>query len=339
MSCMSYKLLIARTLQKLGILRALELHDTKPGILIVNHHRIGQAHETGFDRDLFSATVDELDAQVQYFKRRAPIVSGEELEDLVSGKTPLKRLHVAFTFDDGYLDNYTRAFDVFRSAGCTAAFFLVSDYVGTSTVPWWDEIAYRIRNTKRTEINLGYPAPLKLTMNGHREESIISGLKHYKRSDNVCSDEFMAEIRRETDCELPAPRRRFLNWDEAREMRDAGMTIGSHTRSHPILGRLPAESQKQELEDSKREIEHQLGSKVRALAYPVGAKNCFSDVTEQIAMNAGYRMCFSAYGGINDVTHLRRSNLLRGTVPSNTEKFRAVATARINPWTALLAGR
>ncbi|WP_348266703.1 polysaccharide deacetylase family protein [Edaphobacter paludis] len=325
---MSYQLILARTLQRLGILRALELWRSKPGILIVNHHRIGTPDETGFDRDLFSATADELDAQVQYFKQRAPIISGEELEDLVSGRTPLKRLYVAFTFDDGYLDNYTKAFDVFRSAGTTAAFFLVTDYVGTATVPWWDEIAYRVRNTRRTEINLEYPTPLKVPLNGHREASIATVLQHYKRTDNICGEEFLAEIRRETECDLPLPKRRFLNWDEAREMRDAGMAIGSHTRSHAILGRLSPELQKQELEDSKKEIEARLGSKVRGLAYPVGARNCFSHATEQIAMDAGYSMCFSAYGGMNDATHLNRSNLLRGTVPSNPERFRAVATVR-----------
>ncbi|HXC96162.1 MAG TPA: polysaccharide deacetylase family protein [Edaphobacter sp.] len=335
---MAYDLLLTRTLRRLGILRVLELRKSRPGILIVNHHRIGGSDESGFDRDLYSATVDELDAQVQYFKQRAPIVSGEELEDLVSGKTPLKRLYVAFTFDDGYLDNYTRAFDVFRSSGTTAAFFLVSDYVGTATVPWWDEIAYRLRNTTKNEIKVEYPVPLKLSLNGHREASILKVLQHYKRPDNVRSEELMSEIRRETDCELPPAPRQFLDWDEAREMRDAGMMIGSHTRSHAILGRISPELQKQELEDSKREIERRLGSEVRSLAYPIGARDCFSDVTEQLAVNAGYRMCFSAYGGFNDASNLRRSNILRGTVPSNPEKFRAVAVARINPWTASLAG-
>lgn len=325
---MSYQLLVARALRKLGILRALELRDSKPGILIVNHHRIGESNETCFDRDLFGATVDELDAQVQYFKKRAPIVSGEELDNLVSGKTPVKRLYVAFTFDDGYLDNYTKAFDVFRSSGTTAAFFLVTDYVGTSTVPWWDEIAYRVRNTKRTELNLEYPVPLNLALNGNREASIATVLQHYKRADNVNAQELMNDIRREAECELPPSKRRFLSWDEAREMRAAGMAIGSHTRSHAILGRLSPEAQKQELEDSKKAIENQLGGRVRSLAYPVGAKDCFSETTEKIAMEAGYSMCFSAYGGINQATHLRRSNLLRGTVPSNPEKFRAVATAR-----------
>jgi peptidoglycan/xylan/chitin deacetylase (PgdA/CDA1 family) len=325
---MACQLLMARALQKLGILRALEWRKSKPGILIVNHHRIGEAGETRFDRDLFSATADELDAQVRYFKRRAPIVSGDELEALVSGKTPMNRLFVAFTFDDGYLDNYTKAFDVFRSADSTATFFLVTDYVGTPTVPWWDEIAYLVRNTTKTEINLAYPTPLKVRLNRNRDAAIASILPHYNRRDNLRREEFLTEVRRETECEIPKPKRRFLDWNEAREMRNAGMEIGSHTKSHAVLGRLSLEHQKQELEGSKEALETHLGSEVNSLAYPVGARDCFTETTEQLAMDAGYRMCFSAYGGINDAAHLRRSNLLRGTVPSNPDKFRAVATAR-----------
>jgi peptidoglycan/xylan/chitin deacetylase (PgdA/CDA1 family) len=324
---MAYQLLMARALQKLGILRVLESRDSKPGILIINHHRIGEANETKFDRDLFSATADELDAQVQYFKRRAPIVSGEQLEELVLGKTPLKHLHVAFTFDDGYLDNYTKAFDVLRAADSTATFFLVTDYVGTATVPWWDEIAYLVRNTTKTEINLEYPAPLKVRLNRNRDESIVTILQHYIRN-NLHGEEFLAEVRRKTECKFPEPMRRFLDWNEAREMYDAGMEIGSHTKSHAILGRLSPQIQKQELEESKEALETHLGNKVKSLAYPVGARDCFSEATERIALNAGYSMCFSAYGGINDVAHLRRSNLLRGTVPSNPDRFRVVAAAR-----------
>jgi peptidoglycan/xylan/chitin deacetylase (PgdA/CDA1 family) len=325
---MACQLLMARALQKLGILRALESRKSKPGILIVNHHRIGDAGETSFDRDLYSATADELDAQVRYFKRRGPIVSGDELEALVSGKTPMKYLYVAFTFDDGYLDNYTRAFDVFRSTDSTATFFLVTDYVGTAMVPWWDEIAYLVRNTTKTEINLAYPAPLKVRLNGRRDAAIAAILQHYNRTDNLRSEEFLADVRRKAESEVPKPKRRFLDWNEAREMHNAGMEIGSHTKSHAILGRLSPERQQQELKESKEMIEMHLGKEVNSLAYPVGARDCFNEATEEMAINAGYRMCFSAYGGINDAAHLKRSNLLRGTVPSNPDKFRAVATAR-----------
>lgn len=325
---MSYKLLAARTMKSLGLLRVLEMRESKPGILIVNHHRIGVPTETCFDRDLFGATEDELEAQVQYFKRRACIVSGEELENLVTGKTPVDRLYVTFTFDDGYLDNYTKAFDIFRSSGTTATFFLVSNYVGTATVPWWDEISYRIRNTKRTDINLEYPVPLKLSLEGDREAVISTVLRHYKKADRTAAERMLEDLRQQAECDLPEPKRRFLSWSEAREMKAAGMAIGSHTRSHAILAKLSPEEQREELVESKKAIESNLGSRVRGLAYPVGAKNCFSETTEKIALDAGYSMCFSAYGGINGTVSLRQSNLLRETVPSNTEKFRAMTTVR-----------
>src|ERR1700751_3626351 len=103
---MSKRRLLAETMRGLGVLRAVEMFRSKPGILIVNHHRVGDPNSTRFDRDVFSATADAFVRQLKYFKRYFPVVSGEELEDLVSGRTPMKRMHVAITFDDGYRNDY-----------------------------------------------------------------------------------------------------------------------------------------------------------------------------------------------------------------------------------------
>ena len=42
------------------------------------------------------------------------------------------------TFDDGYADNYALAFPVLKRYGFVATIFLVSDYVNTDHVFWWD---------------------------------------------------------------------------------------------------------------------------------------------------------------------------------------------------------
>lgn len=319
---MSKRLVLARSLKSLGILRLLEMYKSTPGILILNYHRIGDPSSTRFDREVFGTTTDEFDAQLQYLKKHFEIVSGDDLQQLVTGKAQLKRMHISLTFDDGYLDNYTHALPVLLANKCTAAFFLVSEYVGSRSIPWWDEIAYLLRNTRKHQITLKYPVPITIALDPNREAAIHTALQHYKRSDNAYSEELMAELRQEADCALPHVDRRFLDWNEAREMKNAGMTIGSHTQTHPILGQITPERQQWELEHSKQVIEENLGCKIHTLAYPVGSRDGFDASTEQLARSLGYTMCFSFYGGINTPQNMNATNLLRGNTNSDHRLFR-----------------
>jgi peptidoglycan/xylan/chitin deacetylase (PgdA/CDA1 family) len=323
---MSKRRLLSHAMQKLSVIRALEMFRAKPGLLIITHHRVGDAHQSRFDHGVFSATTDQLDAQVKYLKRHYPVICGDELEELVTGKTKLTRLHVSLTFDDGYLDNYTNAFDVLRSNNCPGAFFLVPEYVGTNSVPWWDAIAYLVRNTRKKKLSIQLPVPLQLTLGKNREPAIRAFLKHCKRSDNTNVDAFMAALQVETDCDIPDPGRRFLNWDEAKQMKDGGMMIGSHTYTHRILSHLPPDSQRWELEKSKHTLEEQIGSEVSTLAYPVGAIGTFNEDIEKISLSLGYRMCFSFYGGINAPGAIKQTDILRTGLPTEFSMFRTSVT-------------
>jgi peptidoglycan/xylan/chitin deacetylase (PgdA/CDA1 family) len=320
---MSKRRLAATTLQRLGLLRALEMVPAKPGILIINHHRVGDAASTRFDRGVFSASAEGFDLQLKYFKKHFNVVGGDELEALVSGKTPLKRMHIAITFDDGYRNDYTTSFQVLKANDCAAAFFLVPEHVGTCTIPWWDEIAYLVRNSPRPQITLSTPVPLTVILEADREPAIYAVLRHYKREDNRHGDKLLAELREQAGCEVPATGRRFINWEEAREMKAAGMTIGSHTQTHGILGQMPPKAQHWELTESKKNIEANLGDKVRSLAYPVGIRGTFTRETEEIARAAGYEMCFSFYGGINTPENMQDTNLLRMATSLDNLLFRS----------------
>jgi len=320
---MSKRRLFATTLQNLGLLRVLEIVRAKPGILIINHHRVGNAASTRFDRGVFSASAEQFDFQLKYFKKHFNVLTGEELEALVSGKTPLKRMHIAITFDDGYRNDYATSFQVLKANDCAAAFFLVPEYVGTCTIPWWDEIAYLVRNSPKAQITLSTPVPLTVTLESDREPAIYAVLRHYKRKDNVHGGLLLAELRQEAACELPATGRRFIGWEEAREMRAAGMTIGSHTQTHGILGQMSPETQQWELTESKKNIETNLGDRVHTLAYPVGIHGSFTPDTEKIARAAGYKMCFSFYGGINTPDHMQAMNVLRMATSLDNLLFRS----------------
>ncbi|HEY0161749.1 MAG TPA: polysaccharide deacetylase family protein [Edaphobacter sp.] len=308
---MSKRGLAARILKNSGVLRALEMTGSKPGILVINHHRVGDASASRFDRDVFSASADAFDMQLKYFKRYFNVVAGEELEDLVSGRTPLRHTHIAVTFDDGYRNDYTTSFPVLKANNCRGTFFLVPEYVGTATIPWWDEIAYLVRNSPKQQITLQTPVPVTISLGGDREQAIRAVLRHYKRPDNHDSERLMNELREQAGCSLPATDRRFITWEEAREMQEAGMQIGSHTQTHGILGQMSAEKQEWELRESRSNIEANIGRPVRSLAYPVGIHGAFTETTEKIADSLGYTMCFSFYGGFNASVHMQPMNLLR----------------------------
>lgn len=86
--------------------------------------------------------------------------------------------------------------------------------------------------------------------------------------------------------------RRNMTWAELREMKAAGMTIGSHTRTHPML---PDDHRglAYEVDSSRVDIERHLGSAPRFFAYPFGA---WDRQALKEARHAGYEAA-RLYGG------------------------------------------
>jgi peptidoglycan/xylan/chitin deacetylase (PgdA/CDA1 family) len=313
--------LLAQTMNYSGLTWLLERLPATSGILIINHHRIGEARESQFDRAVFSASTEQFDDQVVYLKQRFPVIGEAELMELVWCKRPLKRLHIVLTFDDGYIDNYTNAFEVLKSRGCPAFFFVVPDFVGTTAIPWWDAIAYMVRHSAKKTLRITVPSPLDVSLEGDREQAIVKVLRHFKRGDVRREREFLAQLEEEAAVELPQAERRFLSWEEAVEMRQAGMTIGSHTLTHCILAHLTAEQQEYELKQSRSVIAEKIGAPVLTLAYPVGSVPVPIE-TEQIAERAGYSICFTAFGGFNQPGGFRSTNLKRTSIAREPAIFR-----------------
>jgi peptidoglycan/xylan/chitin deacetylase (PgdA/CDA1 family) len=163
---------------------------------------------------------------------------------------------------------------------------------------------------------------VNVTLESDRTTALRQVLQAYKSQQNTDPTAFMQELREQAQVTLPPQNRRFLNWDEAREMANAGMEIGAHTHSHPFLSRLSYEQQEFELREPKATIEKNLGLPVTSLAYPNGTLNDFNSKTQQIARNAGYTSAFSYYGGINPPVIGDPFNILRITPNALPGSFR-----------------
>ena len=114
-----------------------------------------------------------------------------------------------------------------------------------------------------------------------------------------------------------------ITWDQLREMKAHGFTIGSHTISHSDLTR-PKEGEtepefiariEEEIQGSKKIIDKKLGQDTCVLAYPYGY---YDQRSINVARQAGYKIAMSVRRGGNaffgNPLSLRRDQILEGDI-------------------------
>lgn len=78
----------------------------------------------------------------------------------------------------------------------------------------------------------------------------------------------------------------FASWSDLPALRDAGLTLGSHTLSHPNLKRMAGAGAEREIRDSRVRIEQEIGCSVDHFSYPYGRR---TRAIERLVRAAGYR--------------------------------------------------
>lgn len=80
----------------------------------------------------------------------------------------------------------------------------------------------------------------------------------------------------------------MLGWDEIEALAAAGVTIGSHSVTHPNFARLDEARVEQELYESRLTMASRIGITPAAFAIPLGQSNNWTSFADQAARRAGY---------------------------------------------------
>jgi peptidoglycan/xylan/chitin deacetylase (PgdA/CDA1 family) len=81
----------------------------------------------------------------------------------------------------------------------------------------------------------------------------------------------------------------------------AGMQIGAHTVSHPILAQLDERAVRAEITEGKQALEHLIGAEVGLFAYPHGRPVAdYSAATVELVRDAGFNAAVSTAWGAAD---------------------------------------
>jgi peptidoglycan/xylan/chitin deacetylase (PgdA/CDA1 family) len=273
---------------------------TRRSITVLAYHRVAPppGADYPFDAELFSATPEEFARELHYFRRHLDVISMRELRGGLADPACLPERPAVITFDDGYQDNAEIALPILREVGLPACFFLATRIVDTRQVPWWDQVACCLKHSRVRQVSSPFgptDAPYD-TGPTVRRESIRRFLRRLKGAPWSQAVRCVEQLREVTGVEPTAFAEEplFMSWGAVRAMSAAGMEIGGHTRTHPIVARLETEEAlREEIGGCHDDIAEALGQPPMAFAYPVGSPEAMSPQGDAAICEAGFVLSFS----------------------------------------------
>jgi len=303
-------------------------------VMVLGYHGILPDELLADDfRDRNTLGVEELRSQLEIATRFFEPISTTDLLGWVEGRRELPPSAMLVTFDDGLRNNAVHAAPVLESMGIPGLFNLPTSHIGEPGFLWPLELGERVFQWR--EGILPMPGDLEDTTPGPSSEErgrIAKKIGHWCKG--VSDRERRAYLERLREVGGPLTDERseanaFMSWDEARSLADRGFEFGSHSQTHPILSQLEEAPLCDEMEESKRVLERELGTECTSVTYPNGGPDDVSPAVIAAARRAGYRMGFMLVDRLttsdDDLFRLGRISVPRGVAPTAFH-------ARISGW-------
>jgi len=256
---------------------------------------------------------DNLRSQLRLLKECYQVVSPDEVREWVAGAKELPERAVLLTCDDGLRNALTDMAPILREEGLSCLFFALGESaLGSSRMLWYEELYLLLLAAPAGNYafdSLGIGIELGDGQRGPAWWSLVKKLSQYDQTQRTGLIETLRiqlglhdgwNHHGSPGCwDNEAQRRRFslLEVDELRQLADQGMSIGSHTLSHPILSQQTSELAWREISESRRLLEDAIGKPVWALAYPFGDPESVTTREMQMAEQAGFQCAFMNIGG------------------------------------------
>jgi peptidoglycan/xylan/chitin deacetylase (PgdA/CDA1 family) len=281
-----------------------------PWLTVLTYHRVSDLDESGgLDDGVVDCTPDQLARQIAFVRRWFDIVTTDDLRAFAAKRASLPRNPLLVSFDDGYRDNHDVALPILVKEKVQATFFVATDYIERRRIYWWDRVSLVIRRSRKERLELSYPRPEQLSLDGPAAKRLA-----VRRVQRIIKDEnrldlprFLEDVERAADVWLPAEDERrladalIMSWGQLAALRRAGMDVQSHTHTHRVLQTLAPEELDRELLLSRGLLERTIGGTVRALSYPVGKSVRGSPAIVRAIRAAGYELGFSNATGVNRI--------------------------------------
>lgn len=116
------------------VLTGLDSFLLRRSAVVVMFHRVQDTDGS----DPLTVDAATFERHCRFFRRHFNVVGLRAIVRALEARQPVDHM-LAITFDDGYRDNCEVAARVLERLSLPATFFVVTQWIGTDVVPWWDQ--------------------------------------------------------------------------------------------------------------------------------------------------------------------------------------------------------
>jgi peptidoglycan/xylan/chitin deacetylase (PgdA/CDA1 family) len=299
-----FKRVVYPGLSKVGYLRWPE--DARLAVLTY-HGLLPQGYvirDAVLDGNLITA--DDFRAQLCWLKTKFNVISPEQFRGWCEKRDQLPPRSVLLTGDDGLLNTLTDMLPIIRELEMPFLFFVTGASLSEqSQMLWYEQLfLWLLDAPRKIEIEMPWRKDRYVAETISAKRSLWQEfIRRLSAFDESTRDNTLAQMRiqlgisenwcSEYSQNEPLRRRFFmLNRRELLELARAGVTIGAHTHSHPMLSQMPEAQAVREILQSRAELRAALDDEVWALAYPFGTPQAASAREAIMARQAGFTCAF-----------------------------------------------
>jgi len=289
-------------------LSAFPRHITRHRPAILMYHGLSGNPET---QDWTQVRIDDFKTQMRYLRDHCrPVSLGHLAAFLETGD--IAPHSVAVTFDDGYKSNYDSAYPILKELGIPATIFVTSGFIlqreEHHRYLWPDFITALLKTRAGQKLDLedyGF-GQYDLTSPRNIYASREALCEHLKSIAATETDRIILDLYKKHNESLDHARfadYRPMTAEQLRSLASGDLvTIGAHSRTHPILSRLAPDMLEEEIVGSKRDLEEMTGAEITEFAYPNGRRQDINGEAYELTTR-NFDCAVTTEAGLNPIGH------------------------------------
>lgn len=241
-------------------------------------------------------TTEQFEARMRWVAANFNVLPlADAIRALGDNRLPKRALSI--TFDDGYADNYRNARPILQRLNLPATFFIASGFLDGGCM-FNDIVVEAVRRApgadlKLENLDLGSHPMGSNELRGRAIDRILARLKYFEPERRT-----HAALQIAKRCGAPVPTHLMMTSAQVRALAAAGIAVGAHTVTHPILAEISLEHAREEMAAGRARLQEITGAPVRLFAYPNGRPHRdYTPAHVALARELGFEGAVSSGGG------------------------------------------